>query len=894
MCQLILFNCYHKFYLLKLKKQFILHAKIITMPNKIKMLVDQFKPSSYVIDIKISADKKNFSGQIIIEGKKIGPPSKRITFHQRNLSVFDAEIYKINKNIKTKLNLDRLVHHQKLNEVRLHFKDLIYPSDFEIKLKFKGKIINQLNGIYPCFYKDQDQNIQKIISTQFESYYARQAFPCIDEPAAKASFKLSIETNKQDTVLSNTPLEQIEEKKSTNQFFFEKTPLMSTYLLAFVVGQLSHKSIDYRDRVKISVYTTPDKINLADYSLEIAQKGLEFFEHYFKIDYPLKKLDLVALPDFSAGAMENWGLITFRETYMLTNLKEDNIDQMQSVSLTICHELAHQWFGNLVTMKWWNDLWLNESFANLMEFIAIDNLFPDWKIMEQFINYTMSAAKSRDSLKEVQTLRANIKYPADIETIFDASIVYAKGGSILYMLMQYIGEENFKIALNNYFKQYAYQNTVADNLWQTMSSASQQNIASFMDNWLNQPGFPLLKVNYEPKEKRFLIEQKRFLLKLSHHTDELNETIWQIPLASNYKLKNNVLNKKQKSFYIDEPLMDNKPLILNHNSTAYFIPQYLNKSHWQTILNNIENLSKIDQINLIDNYNLLQKNLFTDLLTTESLLSHYKNNPNDSIWVNIASILSQIRRLIIDDQILRDNLDKLVGNFIQDIFNSINLEIQSNESSLQIKLRKTIFSLAASYNYSPLIDYAESLFKNFKKPDDINSNIRTIIYRIAVKKADNFDLLLKLHNQLTNQELRDEIIYGLSTTKELSQIKKLLDMILSTKIKDQDIVTIFSDLINNHHAQQLTWEWYQAHFNDLQKIYTTDATTLSHFPAIIASYFNTKKMLEEYQEFFKPKLDDQALRRNILLGLDQIKKQIEWYDFNQPKIKTWLKQAKQL
>ncbi len=863
------------------------------MPNKIKILSNQFKPNNYIIDLKISPDKKSFTGQVIVKGKKIGPPSKRITFHQRNLLISSAKVFKIDKNSKVELPINRLIHHQKLNEIRLHFKDLVYSSEFEIYLKFKGKIIDQLNGIYPCYYQDENQNYQKIISTQFESYYARQAFPCIDEPAAKATFQLSIETNKQDIVLSNTSLEYLKEKKLTNQFFFKKTPLMSTYLLAFVTGQLAHKSINYRDQIKITAYATPDKINLVDFSLSIAKKGLFFFEQYFKIDYPLEKLDLVALPDFSAGAMENWGLITFRETYMLTNLEENNIDQLQSVSLTICHELAHQWFGNLVTMKWWNDLWLNESFANLMEYIAIDNLFPKWKIMEQFVNYTMSAAKSRDSLKDVQTLRANIKYPSDIETMFDASIVYAKGGSILYMLMQYIGETNFKLSLNKYFNKYAYQNTVADNLWQTISLICHQDIASFMNNWLNKPGFPLLKINYDTENRRFLIEQQRFLLKLNHHSNETDDTIWQVPLASNYKIKENILTKNHKYFYINEQPTDLQPLILNHDSKAYFIPYYINQTHWQTIINNIEKLSTIDQINLIDNYNLLQKNLFTDLLTSESLLLHYKNSPNDAIWINIASILSQIRQLVVENQVLVNKLNQLVGFFIKDIFDSIN-KIQKIESSHQLKLRKTVFNIAANYYYEPLINYANSMFKRFKKPDDIDSNIRTIIYKIAVKNSDNFNQLLELHNNLTNQELRDEIIYGLSTTKKINEIKRLLNMILSYQIKDQDIVTIFSDLINNHHARQLTWEWYQTNFNNLQKIYSNDAATFSHFPAIIATYFNTESALNEFQTFFTPKLNNQALKRNILLGIDQIKKQIEWRNFNQSKIETWLKQAKQL
>ena len=326
--------------------------------------------------------------------------------------------------------------------------------------------------------------ITNYLPPQFESHYARQCFPCIDEPAAKATFDISITTDDPDDkiVLSNMPGKLVD-----GVWKFNTTPRMSTYLIAFVGGDLISKAGRTKNGVTVSTYATPAQpAESLDFALQTAIKSVEFYEDYFGVTYPLPKLDNVALPDFSAGAMENWGLITYRETAMLVTDGTAESSK-ESIATTIAHEISHQWFGNLVTMKWWNDLWLNESFASLMEYIAIDHIYPEFNIWDEYeLGYVASALK-RDSMPGVQSVQQEVETPDEIATLFDSAIVYAKGERLLKMLRACVGEDVFRHGLTNYFTNHQYTNTEADDLWQALSDVSSINVKQLMDPWLTRP-----------------------------------------------------------------------------------------------------------------------------------------------------------------------------------------------------------------------------------------------------------------------------------------------------------------------------------------------------------------------------------------------------------------------
>ena len=339
--------------------------------NVVKRLGYDFKPDNYVIKLQPDINKMSFTGSVIITGYKCGKPSKRLTFHQKGLKIKDTKITRIdNKKGAINIDVERINTIKTSNELRVHSNEVLYPGKFIVEIFFSGQINEKMHGMYTCNFMHEGTPA-KLVTTQLESHYAREVFPCIDEPSAKATFDLTLVTSKNVTVLSNTTIK----KQSKDKFLtttFETTPIMSTYLLAFAYGAFVKKEGISSGGVKVGCYATPEHIELLDFSLSIATKAIDFFEKYFGVKYPLPKLDMVALPDFSAGAMENWGLITYRESCMLVDKNMSSLDTKQFAALIICHEIAHQWFGNLVTMEWWDDLWLNESFANLMEYRALD------------------------------------------------------------------------------------------------------------------------------------------------------------------------------------------------------------------------------------------------------------------------------------------------------------------------------------------------------------------------------------------------------------------------------------------------------------------------------------------------------------------------------------------
>jgi aminopeptidase N len=419
------------------------------------------------------------SGKVIINGKITDKSANEIKLHAKDLDINSILV-----------NNEKCSYSNKDDELTIKLKSL-NNSNLEIIIEYSAKITESMHGIYPAYPK----NGMLMIGTQFESHHAREAFPCIDEPEAKATFDLHI-TSQAHTVLSNMPVKNVHKIDSIWQkFSFETTPKMSTYLLAFITGDLQKVSTVTNNGTKISVWSSKDHdIESLVFPLEVAVKTTEFLNDYFGVEYPLPKCDHVALPDFSSGAMENWGLITYREVALIADPETVSASTKEFIATVIAHEISHQWFGNLVTMKWWDDLWLNESFATLMEYIAIDAIYPDWNVMLSFASHDALSAFRRDILPGVQPVATEVNHPDEISTLFDPSIVYAKGARLLLMAYSLVGDRNFRKGLKNYFNKHAYSNTTGDDLWYSLSKASKQDVGSIMNDWIKSPGFPYITV----------------------------------------------------------------------------------------------------------------------------------------------------------------------------------------------------------------------------------------------------------------------------------------------------------------------------------------------------------------------------------------------------------------
>jgi len=396
-----------------------------------------------------------------------------------------------------------------LNEKAVGFKQngdelVIQTGPFEgiLEVEYAGTVQDSLVGIYRAPY-DHSQ----IVTTHFEAAQARRMLPCVDRPDAKAEFRIAVKIDKELTAISNMPIESIVPDGEKKLVIFQKTPRMSTYLLYLGVGKFEERT-EKLGKTDVIVATTPGKVKLCAFAQDEAKKAIDFFESYYAIPYKLPKIHLIAVPEFAMGAMENWGAITFRESALLIDANSST-RMRKRVAEIVDHELAHQWFGNLVTMKWWDDIWLNESFATFMASKVVDSLHPDWRIWEDFMRNETAGAMERDCLKNTHPIRVPVKSPDEIEQIFD-EISYGKGASILRMIEAYIGEDAFEKGVRQYLSNHAYSNATGNDLWNALETTSNKKVQKIMSGWIQQPGYPMLTV--EEKEGKLTLHQERFLI----------------------------------------------------------------------------------------------------------------------------------------------------------------------------------------------------------------------------------------------------------------------------------------------------------------------------------------------------------------------------------------------
>ncbi len=848
--------------------------------KKVKRLFADFKPEHYELLLEPDRDKSVFSGKVVIDGYKAGRPSQRITLHSKGLKIKSAKITKLDKTGEAVISIDRMNIQKSYDELRLHTKQLLHAGKYKIELEFSGKITEPMHGIYPCNFELNGQKKQ-LVATQFESHHAREAFPCIDEPEAKATFGLTLSTSAGKTVIANTPVKKQKTVKGRLVTEFDKTPKMSTYLLAFAFGDLKHKQAKTSGGVDIRVFATPDKLELTDFALDVATRCLEFFEDYYGVAYPLPKLDLLGLPDFSAGAMENWGLITFREQVYYVDPQHSSIETKQVVAMVICHEISHQWFGNLVTMKWWNDLWLNESFANMMEYQAVDALFPEWNIWKDFVQRELSMALSRDALPNVQAVKTEVNHPDELGALFDPAIVYAKGGCLLNMVRWLVGEDSFRKGLNSYFKEFQYQNTTAANLWRHLKQASGTDIEAVMKNWLEKPGFPVIEVEHEPQKNTFSARQQRLVVGKSQ-----DETIWQVPLAASQPTDKKLLGSESASFKLAK--QTGHPLTLNHDGRSYLVVRY-NKGHMDSLLVAVKKdvLSPTDRLLLVQNSLLLERAGRVSTLENLQLLDAYANERDEAVWGMLSGTIGSVRALIDKDAGLEERLNSYVRPIAAPLVNSVGWSSGEKDTSQTLKLRAVALSMAAAAEDKDVIAEGLKLFKGFSRPADLAPDIRAVIYYIAVRYGndDDYNKLLKLYCSLTNADEKEEVSAELTNTRDPKKIQHLLAM-MTDEVRLQDVPTWFAWLMRNRYSRDLAWSWLQANWKWVEEKFGDDKS-YDRFARYAAAAFSYQSQLKEYKAFFVPK-SNIALERPIKLGIEEIESRVEWRKRNEASVKKWL------
>ena len=819
--------------------------------TKVPRLLDTFTPNHYNLTLDLTrAEEKEFSGTVIISGDST---SESISLHSKGLTIQSATID----------NQPANVSFGEFDELKLSQPNL-KNGNHTIHIDFSGTITDAMHGLYPCYFT-HDGVKKQLFATQFESHHAREVFPCVDEPAAKAEYDLTLITRPGITVLGNMPVKSQKENGDSRTTTFEKTPRMSSYLLAFVIGELHKKSARTKSGVEVNVWATPaQNENTLDFALDIATRSIDFYDEYFGVPYPLPKSDHVALPDFSSGAMENWGLITYRESCLLADPKLTPESSKRFIATVIAHELSHQWFGNLVTMQWWNDLWLNESFANMMEYVAIDALQPDWHMWEDFATNEVTAALRRDSLDGVQSVQADVNHPDEISTLFDPAIVYAKGGRLLVMVRKLIGEEAFRAGLKSYFEKFAYKNTVGNDLWQELESASGQPIVNLMNAWISQPGLPVVSVSNS--HDAAILSQERFFIGEHQPSDAL----WPIPLFANQPLNVKILNQKETTVSIE------KPLQLNCDLSAHFITKY-DESTREYLLKNITELPTLDKICILQDATILARAGFENSASLLPLALSLKTETNEKVFGMATGALTELRKFVDDNDAARDSLKKISGEFARATFEELGWDEKDGESDDDRERRTTALSLMMYSEDKDVLNEAKTRFDN-NKLEDLQTEIRALIISANVRHFETLEMVENLFTAYKNtpsNDLQNDIAIGLTSTKNPETAEKILANIKdSNVIRPQDASRWFVYLIRMRENRQIAWNWLKENWAWVEEKFGEDKS-YDDFIRYAATALLTPNELDDFRQFFEPMENIPALARTIKLGITEISARVE-------------------
>lgn len=837
------------------------------MPKPQVRLPKSITPIKYRLQIQPDMEAFTFIGNEAIE-IAIDKTVKQITLHSKDLEITDGWW----QQGKTRIDILKTSYNVKSETATFNFAKSLPKGKGKLHLHFRGLIQESLRGFYRSQYEYKGKTM-RIATTQFEATDARRAFPCFDEPSHKAVFEVSLLIPKHLSAISNTietaAPQGVEHAPGYKVVKFAPTPKMSTYLLAYVVGEFEFIKTRTKDGVIIRLFTTPGKKHQAKFSLEVAKRSLEFLNSYFQVPYPLPGLDLIAIPDFAAGAMENWGAITFRESALLVDEKNTAFANRQQIAETVAHELVHQWFGNLVTMEWWTHLWLNESFASFMSYIVLDHLFPEWHIWTRFVMHDHANALQLDSLENTHPIEVEVHHPNQISEIFDA-ISYDKGASALRMLMHYIGPENFRNGLTYYLKKHSYKNTSSIHLWEAFEKVSGKPVSKFMDKWVSKPGYPIVAVK-EEKPGKLAVVQSRFSL-----ADIKDRTIWPIPLQfelSKGKISDLELFNKPKQTITVSP--EAQYIKANPQETGFYRTLYspsLLAKLYEPIKN--KEFSVTDRFGVIRDLFAIAKAGVVPTSAYLEFLQAYSKEDSYIVWTEILSGINEIYNLASGNLILQKKLAKYYRGLLKDIAKKVGWEVEHKESQARSLLRSAVLAHYGLYGDLATLKKAQQLFAK-RASRAIPPDLRAAVYSLTAKQGD-IKTWNKFKESFVQEKLQEEqrrIGRGLVSFTNKTLLRKSLDFVLSGHVRSQDAPLLIASCLMSANNREVTWQWLQKNWETIHNRYHDDHLIVRIVQSL--SGFNSKAKAVEVAKFFKAH-PVPAAQRAIKQVLEQIHLHAAW------------------
>ncbi|XP_068951266.1 glutamyl aminopeptidase [Petaurus breviceps papuanus] len=851
-------------------------------------------PVHYDLEVKPIMEEDTYTGTVTIY-ISVTEPTKHLWLHLRETRITEP-FPTLKKSSGEVVRLTRCFEYKAQEYVVVEAAEELPPNDGEstyvLTMNFKGWLNGSLVGFYRTTYTENGV-IKSIAATDHEPTDARKSFPCFDEPNKKATYTISIVHLKEYSALSNMPVEREEQvdDKWKRTIFMKSVP-MSTYLVCFAVHQFTSVERTSARGIPLKIYVQPLEKHTAEYAANITKSIFDYYEKYFAMNYSLPKLDKIAIPDFGTGAMENWGLITYRETNLLYDPEESSSSNKQRVAAVIAHELVHQWFGNIVTMDWWEDLWLNEGFASFFEFLGVNHAEKDWQMLNQILLEDVLPVQEDDSLLSSHPIVVNVTTPAEITSVFDG-ISYSKGASILRMLENWITLEKFQLGCQQYLKKYEFKNAKTDDFWASLEEASNKPVKEVMDTWTRQMGYPVLTV-----ENNRLLKQSRFLLDPKADPSQPASDFgykWNIPI------KWSEGNSSNDSFYnmsetagitLDSTSSGNGFLKINPDHIGFYRVNY-EESTWNTIatelLNNHLAFSSGDRTSFLDDAFALSRANLLKYSASLNLTLYLKNETDYLAWDRVISALSYITSMLEDDTELYPLLKEYLRSQVKPVADSLTWEDEGGH--IEKLLRTSVLGLACKMGDTDALNKASELFKAWQNGTSLPVNLRLLVYRYGMQNSGDevsWNYMLSQYRDTSLAQEKEKFLYGLASVNNVTLLSRYLELLKDTNlIKSQDVFSIIRYISYNSYGKYMAWDWIRLNWEYLVDRFTINDRTLGRI-VTIAEPFNTEFQLWQIKTFFDKYPESgagAASRENVL---ETVQNNIEWLKLHREDIKEWL------
>jgi len=695
------------------------------------------------------------------------------------------------------------------------FPEILNPGRWELQITFSGILNDKLHGFYRSTYKDPNGQEKTLASTQFESTDARRAFPCWDEPAFKAIFQVTLVVDEKLTAISNarairqTPLPGTRKR----EVVFADTMKMSTYLVAFIVGEFEGSEPVMVGNAPLRVWAVPGKGHLGKFALQIGSFSLSFFSRYYDIPYPGDKLDLIAIPDFASGAMENLGAITFRETALLVDEEKATRSELERVADVVSHENAHMWFGDLVTMEWWNGLWLNEAFATFMEMLAVDAWKPEWRRWDSF-TVSRAAAMQVDGLKSTRPIEFPVERPEEAAGMFDV-LTYEKGASVLRMLEQYLGDNAFRDGIRLYLRHHQYANAETTDLWDALEESTHQPARALMDSWIFQAGYPLLSVK---KDGRELVLSQRLFRYLQE--GEAPDRKFHVPVFLRAGAKGRSIDKivlltdQELRIELSE---DPDWVVANAGGHGFYRVRY-SPDLMAAVKRELQiHLLPVERFNLVNDTWATTLAGLTSLTNYLDLMGLLRDERDLNVWTTVIISCHHLHRIL--DEVQDRSFQERIRAIFNPALERLTWAPREGETELERQLRGDLIGALGTVGEDRACQKrARELYAQYEKdPASVERNLVPALVSIVAYTGNGTDyekFYARVKNAQTPQE-ETRYLFALGAFRQPDLIDRTLKMTIGGEVRTQNAPYLMRGILLNKDARERAWSFMKTHWEEM-------------------------------------------------------------------------------